>query len=36
MPRITQSLDAEEAEFDIKVKQIEEWWKTPRQAHIQR
>ncbi|KAE8444473.1 hypothetical protein EG329_000457 [Mollisiaceae sp. DMI_Dod_QoI] len=36
MPKLMQSLDAEQAEFDAKVQQIEEWWKTPRQAHIQR
>ncbi|CZR62222.1 related to Mitochondrial 2-methylisocitrate lyase [Phialocephala subalpina] len=36
MPKITQSLDAEQAEFDSKVRQIEEWWTSPRQKHIQR
>jgi len=36
MPEITQTLDAEQAEFDSKVKQIEEWWSSPRQSHIKR
>jgi len=36
MPKITQTLDAEQAEFDSKVKQIEEWWSSPRQSHIKR
>jgi hypothetical protein len=36
MPEINQTLDAEQAQFDLTVKQIEEWWKSPRQVHIQR
>jgi isocitrate lyase len=36
MPKITQTLDAEQVEFDSKVKQIEEWWSSPRQSHIKR
>jgi isocitrate lyase len=36
MPKITQTLDAEQAEFNSKVKQIEEWWSSPRQSHIKR
>ncbi len=36
MPRIAQDLDAEQAQFDSVVKQIEEWWTSPRHAHIKR
>jgi isocitrate lyase len=36
MPKFTQTLDAEQAEFDSKVKQIEDWWSSPRQSHIKR
>ncbi|EHK97715.1 putative Mitochondrial 2-methylisocitrate lyase [Glarea lozoyensis 74030] len=36
MPRINQIPDDEQAGFDAKVKELEEWWKSPRQAHIKR
>jgi isocitrate lyase len=36
MPKLIQTLDVEQAEFDSKVKQIEEWWSSPRQSHIKR
>ncbi|KAH6665078.1 putative mitochondrial 2-methylisocitrate lyase [Halenospora varia] len=36
MPKINQTVDAEQAVFDAKVQDIESWWKTPRQSHIQR
>ncbi|KAI9729377.1 MAG: hypothetical protein M1834_006901 [Cirrosporium novae-zelandiae] len=36
MPQRTQSLDAEQAQFDQDVADIKAWWKTPRQAHLKR
>jgi hypothetical protein len=36
MPKINQSLDAEQAVFDNAVKEIEEWWSSPRQSRIKR
>jgi hypothetical protein len=36
MPKLTQTLDAEQAAFDNAVKEIEEWWSSPRQSHIKR
>jgi len=36
MPKLTQTIDAEQAAFDAEVKSIEKWWSTPRQSHIKR
>jgi hypothetical protein len=36
MPQIKQTLDAEQGAFDSIVKEIQEWWATPRQFHIKR
>lgn len=36
MLEINQTLDVEQAVFDNAVKEIEEWWSSPRQSHIKR
>ncbi|CAK7204222.1 hypothetical protein SEUCBS139899_006976 [Sporothrix eucalyptigena] len=32
----TETLEAEQASFDATVRVVQEWWKTPRQAHVKR
>jgi hypothetical protein len=36
MPKVNQTLEAEQAVFDNVVKEIEAWWSSPRQSHIKR
>lgn len=36
MPKLTLTVDAEQAAFDKTVKEINEWWATAKQSHIER
>lgn len=36
MPKKEQTVEEEQVVFDAIVKEIEEWWKTPKQAHLKR
>jgi len=36
MPKLIETVDAEQAKFDATVQEIKEWWATDRQKHIER
>jgi len=36
MPKLIETVDAEQAKFDATVQEIKEWWASDRQKHIER
>ena len=36
MPKLIETVDAEQAKFDITVQEIKQWWASDKQKHIQR
>jgi len=36
MPKLIETVDAEQARFDATVQEIKKWWATDRQKHIKR
>ncbi|RDW62400.1 isocitrate lyase-3 [Coleophoma cylindrospora] len=36
MPRVARSVDEEEEAFNACIQRIEEWWRSPKQAHLKR